>query len=146
MESNRLLRKVCPQCNTTLHVKQVVCGCGHAFPSKREAQYCQKEAMKHRRKLESEQDELARKEQDRICKGRKRASEILEQTFTWQKKDRLHKETKRTLETPQRMLHRQEMDRLRKESRKRMKHQIKFYIENKPTKNVCQTDERDVHH
>ena len=116
MESDR---KVCPQCDTTLHVKRAVCGCGHAFPSKRKAQYVAKrEAMKCRRMLESEQDELARKEQDRLCKERKRVSEKLEQTFTRQKKDRLHKETKRALETPQQTLHRQEMDRLRKESKK----------------------------
>ena len=116
MESNRPLRKVCPQCDATLHVKRAVCGCGYAFPSKRKAQcIAKREAMKCRRTLESEQDELARKEQDRICKGRKRASETLEQTFKRQKNDRL---TKRTLETPQQTLHRQEKDRLRKETKR----------------------------
>ena len=112
MESDILLRKVCPQYDTTLHVKRAVCGCGHAFPSKRKVHYIAKrEAMKCRRTLESEQDELARKEQDRICKG---ASETLEETFTRQKKDRLHKKPRE----PQQTLHRQEMDRLRKESKK----------------------------
>ena len=38
MESNRPLRKVCPQCDASLHVKRAACGCGHAFPSKRKAQ------------------------------------------------------------------------------------------------------------
>ena len=31
------LRKVCPQCSTTVHVRRAVCGCGYAFPSKRRA-------------------------------------------------------------------------------------------------------------
>ena len=26
-------RKVCPQCNTVVHVKQSVCNCGHVFAS-----------------------------------------------------------------------------------------------------------------
>ena len=38
MEGNMRLRKVCPQCNTILHARRSVCGCGHAFPSKRKAQ------------------------------------------------------------------------------------------------------------
>ena len=32
------LRKVCPQCNTILHARRSVCGCGHAFPLKRKGQ------------------------------------------------------------------------------------------------------------
>ena len=119
MESNRSLRKVCPQCDTTLHVKRAVCGCWHAFPSKRKAQcIAKKEAMKRRRTLESEQDKLARRAQDRICKEGMRASETLEQTFTRQKKDRLHKETKRALETHEQIMLRQELDRLHKISKK----------------------------
>ena len=38
MESDRRLRKVCPQCDTAVHARRAVCGCGHAFPSKRKAQ------------------------------------------------------------------------------------------------------------
>ena len=29
------LRKVCPHCSTVVHARRVLCGCGHAFPSKR---------------------------------------------------------------------------------------------------------------
>ena len=35
--STSTLRKVCPQCSTTVHVRRAVCGCGYAFPSKRRA-------------------------------------------------------------------------------------------------------------
>ena len=31
-------RKVRPQCNTILHARRSVCGCGHAFRLKRRAQ------------------------------------------------------------------------------------------------------------
>ena len=31
------LRKVCPQCGTTVHVKRSRCACGHAFALKRKA-------------------------------------------------------------------------------------------------------------
>ena len=31
------LRKVCPQCSATVHVRRAVCGCGFAFPIKRKA-------------------------------------------------------------------------------------------------------------
>ena len=32
------LRKVCPQCNTVVHVKRSCCGCGHVFTLKRKVQ------------------------------------------------------------------------------------------------------------
>ena len=47
--------------------------------------FAKREAMKRGRALESEQDGLVRKEQDRICKRLMRASETLEQTFKRQK-------------------------------------------------------------
>ena len=60
------LRKVCPQCNTILHARRSVCGCGHAFLSKRKAQcIADKEklqVMKRRRALESEGETVLRKE------------------------------------------------------------------------------------
>ena len=34
------LRKVCPQCNTVVHLKRSVCDCGHAFPSKKRKARC----------------------------------------------------------------------------------------------------------
>ena len=44
------LRKVCPQCSTTVHVRRAVCGCGYAFPSKRRARPDSvSQAMKHQR-------------------------------------------------------------------------------------------------
>ena len=37
LNSAGTLRKVCPLCNITVHVRRAVCGCGYAFPSKRRA-------------------------------------------------------------------------------------------------------------
>ena len=31
MDRDMRLRKVCPQCNTVVHVKRSCCGCGHVF-------------------------------------------------------------------------------------------------------------------
>ena len=88
------------QCNTTLHTKRSVCGCGHVFPSKRKAQCsAKKEAIKCGRILESKQEKLSRKEQDRVHKESMRASETYAQTMNRQKRDRLHKKTKRASET-----------------------------------------------
>ena len=79
------LRKVCPQCNTILHARRSVCGCGHAFPSKRKAQcIADKEklqVMKRRRALESEGETSLRKEKDKVCKASVRTSETFEQTL-----------------------------------------------------------------
>ena len=93
MESNRPLRKVCPQCDATLHVKRAACGCGHAFPSKRQ-------------------------KKDRLHKETKRALETGQTIKLGQEKDRLRKESKRASDMPQQTLHRQEKDRLGKESKK----------------------------
>ena len=35
MDCSMCLRKVCPQCNTMMHVRRSVCECGHVFQSKR---------------------------------------------------------------------------------------------------------------
>ena len=71
MESDRRLKKVCPQCDTTVHARRAVCVCGHTFPSKRKAQcIAKKEAMKLRRTLETEEEKFARTEQDRLYVNR----------------------------------------------------------------------------
>ena len=64
------LRKVCPQCSTTVHVRRAVCGCGYAFPSKRRARP-ELQAMKHERA-------------DRLHKVNVRTSETPEQTMNRQ--------------------------------------------------------------
>ena len=62
------LRKVCPQCNTIVHVKRSVCDCGHAFALKpeKEAQCTTvgepENALKPRKTLLSEEELLVTKE------------------------------------------------------------------------------------
>ena len=65
MEFNLRLRKVCPLCNTLVHVKRAVCGCGHAFASKRKAQCTTNESVKRKRASESE------KETDKVRREKK---------------------------------------------------------------------------
>ena len=62
--------KVCPQCNTVVHVKRLVCDCGHAFASKKRkargtAVGEPENAMKCRKTLLSEEELLVRKERDK---------------------------------------------------------------------------------
>ena len=61
MEFNLRLRKVCPSCNT------LVCGCGHAFASKRKAKCTTNESVRRERASESE------KETDKVRRARRRA-------------------------------------------------------------------------
>ena len=56
------LRKVCPQCNTLVHVMRSCCGCGHVFTLKRKEQVSADKSMgkavKRRRALETVEDTL----------------------------------------------------------------------------------------
>ena len=82
------LRKVCPQCITTVHVRRAVCGCGYAFPSKRRAwPDSVSQAMKHQRvhkenvrASETPVQTMNRQEQNKARMARMRASETPEQT------------------------------------------------------------------
>ena len=74
-------RKVCPQCNTVVHVKKSVCNCGHIFALHGVLLLG---TMKRRKALLlvlSEEELLVRKERDKVCKASKRASETHEQTL-----------------------------------------------------------------
>ena len=92
------LRKVCPQCNTVVHVKRSVCDCGHAFASKKRKARCTavgepENATKHRKSLLFEEELLVRKERDKVRKASKRASETREQTLHRQEQNRTHMAT-----------------------------------------------------
>ena len=55
------LRKVCPLCNTIVHVNRSVCYCGHNFASKKRKARCTavrepENAMTHRKALLSEEE------------------------------------------------------------------------------------------
>ena len=48
------LKKVCPQCDATLHVRKLACPCGHVFPAKAQQ-------TKRKRPIESKQSDNVRK-------------------------------------------------------------------------------------
>ena len=54
------LKKVCPQCDATLHVRKLACPCGHVFPAKAQQ-------MKRKRPIESRQSAYVRKAAKRAC-------------------------------------------------------------------------------
>ena len=93
MDRDMRLRKVCPQCNTVVHVKRSCCGCGHVFTLKRKVQVSADKSMgkavKRRRALETVEDTLRRQAQNRTRMASMRASETHEQTLRRQEKDRI---------------------------------------------------------
>ena len=97
--STNKLRKVCPQCSETVHVRKTVCGCGYAFPSKRRSR---------------PDNVLQAKKRDRLHKANVRASETPEQTLTRQKQDKLRKSSTKASETPEKTATRLKQDRTRK--------------------------------
>ena len=54
--SRKCLRKTCPKCDATVHVKRAVCGCGHAFALKRKAR-CYVWLKRKERPMQSENRE-----------------------------------------------------------------------------------------
>ena len=93
MDRDVRLRKVCPQCNTVVHVKRSCCGCGHVFTLKRKVQVSADKSMgksvKRRRALETVEDTLQRQAQNRTRMASMRASETHEQTLRRQEQDRI---------------------------------------------------------
>ena len=93
MDRDMRLRKVCPQCNTVVHVKRSCCGCGHVFTLKSKVQVSADKSMgkavKRRRALETVEDTLRRQAQNRTCMASMRASETQEQTLQRQEQDRI---------------------------------------------------------
>ena len=94
MDRDMSLRKVCPQCNTVVHVKRSCCGCGHVFTLKRKVQVSADKSMgkavKRRRALETVEDTLRRQAQNRTHMASMRASETHEQTLQRQEQDSKH--------------------------------------------------------
>ena len=94
MDRDMRLRKVCPQCNTVVHVKKgSCCGCGHVFTLKRKVEVSADKSMgkavKRRRALETVEDTLRRQAQNRTRMASMRASETHEQTLRRQEQDRI---------------------------------------------------------
>ena len=93
MDRDMRLRKICPQCNTVVHVKRSCCGCGHVFTLKRKVQVSADKSMgkavKRRRALETVEDTLRRQAQNRTRIASMRTSETHEQTLRRQEQDRI---------------------------------------------------------
>ena len=55
------LKKVCPQCDATLHARKLACPCGHVFPAKAQQ-------TKRKRPIESRQSDNVRKAEEKHVK------------------------------------------------------------------------------
>ena len=109
------LKKVCPQCDATLHVRKLACPCGHVFPAKAQQ-------TKRKRPIESRQSDNVRKAAKRACETdeetRKRQThnkermasirqcEKREQTTKRQAQHQQHMGSIRASETPEQALNR----------------------------------------
>ena len=122
--SRKCLRKTCPMCDATVHVKRAMCGCGHAFTLKRKARcfVCSEPDKKRKtgrvrkargRSTETDQQTLQRQEQNRTRMASVRASETCEQTLQRQERNRTCMASVRASETCEQTLQRQEQNRTR---------------------------------
>ena len=87
------LKKVCPQCDATLHARKLACPCGYVFPAKAQQ-------TKRKRPVESRQS-------DNVRKAAKRACETGEETMKRQTQNKERMATIRTSETRSMALKRQ---------------------------------------
>ena len=62
------LKKVCPQCDATLHARKLACPCGHVFPAKAQQ-------TKRKRPIESRQSDNVRKAYETGEETRKRQAQ-----------------------------------------------------------------------
>ena len=122
--SRKCLRKTCPKCDATVHVKRAACSCGHAFALKRKARcYVWSEPEKKRktdavrkargRSTETDEQTLQRQEQNRTCMASMRASETCEQKLQRQEQNKTRMARIRASETCEQTLQRQEQSRTR---------------------------------
>ena len=99
--------KGCPQCSTAVNVRRAVCGCGHAFPSKRKAQ--SGNAMKHStmnaRASETPEQTLNRRETDKVRNPAREPLKHLSK-HNRQETDKVRKTCKRASETSEQTLNR----------------------------------------
>ena len=99
------LRKVCPQCSASVHIRRAVCGCGFALPSKRKPRpdnvlQAKKRLQKaNARASQTAEETAARKVQDRVRKASMRASQTVEETVARKTQDRVRKASMRASQT-----------------------------------------------
>ena len=107
--------KVCPQCETIVHLRLKVCkSCQYVFRAKRKAEHnLPDKAMKRMRVLQSDSGMKAK---DKLQKASKRASETSEQTVHRQERERKHMASVRASETNEQTVHRRGKDKNQKAS------------------------------
>ena len=104
------LKKVCPQCDATLHVRKLACPCGHVFPAKaQQTKRKRPENVRKAAKRACETDEETRKRQthnkERMASIRQ--CETREQTTKRQAQHQQHMGSISASETPEQALTKQ---------------------------------------
>ena len=91
------LKKVCPQCDATLHARKLACPCGHVFPAKAQQ-------TKRKRPIESGQSDNVRKAARKACEtGRKRQAQNQERMASLRQSETREQSMKRQAQNQERM-------------------------------------------
>ena len=88
------LKKVCPQCDATLHARKLACPCGHVFPAK-------SQQTKRKRPIESGQSDNVRKAARKA--GRKRQAQNQERMASLRQSETREQSMKRQAQNQERM-------------------------------------------
>ena len=94
------LKKVCPQCDATLHARKLACPCGHVFPAKAQQ-------TKRKRPIESRQSGNVRKAARKACETgeetRKRQAQNQEHMASLRQSETREQSMKRQAQNQERM-------------------------------------------
>ena len=94
------LKKVCPQCDATLHARKLACPCGHVFPAKAQQ-------TKRKRPIESRQSDNVRKAARKACETgeetRKRQAQNQERMASLRQSETREQSMKRQAQNQERM-------------------------------------------
>ena len=94
------LKKVCPQCDATLHARKLACPCGHVFPAKAQQ-------TKRKRPIESRQSDNVRKAARKACETgeetRKRQTQNQERMASLRQSETREQSMKRQAQNQERM-------------------------------------------
>ena len=94
------LKKVCPQCDATLHARKLACPCGHVFPAKAQQ-------TKRKRPIENRQSDNVRKAARKACETgeetRKRQAQNQERMASLRQSETREQSMKRQAQNQERM-------------------------------------------
>ena len=93
------LKKVCPQCDATLHARKLACPCGHVFPAKAQQTKPIESRQRARKACETGEETWKRQAQNQELMASLRQSETREQSMKRQAQNQEHMASLRQSDT-----------------------------------------------